>query len=137
MEQSSEQKLETYLFQYKALGKSWGLDIPAYSPEEAKHRVAAISDTATYDGVLNPSSRPAFITARITRPTSIPCCGEAYTRSCRSVNDLVVDARGMAISEGDRHPNMMKFVEGCGIIGLVLPDRRVRVIWEGRRRTAK
>ena len=56
---TDERKLKVYLYRYKALGKSWTLDIPAHSLAEANHRVSAISSTVTYDGIMEGNPIPA------------------------------------------------------------------------------
>jgi len=67
VESSPSRKLKVYGFTYKALGTSFGLDIPAYSLAEAKMRVASISETASYDGEVwanipaGPTPVPGFL----------------------------------------------------------------------------
>ncbi len=43
--------LKTYLFSYQHSGATWGFEIKASSPEDAKARLSKIAN-ARYDGVL-------------------------------------------------------------------------------------
>lgn len=42
---------DTYLFSYRYRGATWGFDVKAASPEDAKRRVSEMVN-ARYDGVL-------------------------------------------------------------------------------------
>lgn len=48
---SSPNRFETYLFRYEHNGATWGFEIQAASPEDAKARLTKIAG-ASYDGVL-------------------------------------------------------------------------------------
>ena len=43
--------MKTYLFRYNHAGSSWGFEIQAESPEDARQRVAKLA-FATFDGEL-------------------------------------------------------------------------------------
>lgn len=48
---SQVDRLKTYLFSYQHNGASWGFEIHASSPEDAKARLSKMAK-ARYDGVL-------------------------------------------------------------------------------------
>jgi hypothetical protein len=62
---NAEAKVQTYLFEYRCHGKTFALDVPAYSKAEAEARVAAMNH-ATFVGTLE-GKIPAVVGAWLPR----------------------------------------------------------------------